>query len=185
MYTYIQIGQVDVVFPTVANEDRQATQSRLEAFVCRVAALLSTATSKPLDGLTETATDSTIDVDSKSGFDYTRSRRMDRPQTQDIIANIFDNASFVELSGDGCVGRDVCLRGGLATLGGKPCVVVGTYKGHSPTTMQASNYGMSSPHGYRTALRLMQLAERFKLPVITLVDTVGAWPTFGKLVLFC
>jgi len=110
---------------------------------------------------------------------------MDRPQTQDIIANIFDNASFVELSGDGCVGRDVCLRGGLATLGGKPCVVVGTYKGHSPTTMQASNYGMSSPHGYRTALRLMQLAERFKLPVITLVDTVGAWPTFGKLVLFC
>lgn len=169
-----------MVFPTVADEDRKATQSRLETFVCRIAALLSTAPAKTEDSPTGDLTGSTVEADMKSGFDYTRSRRMDRPQTQDIIANIFDDASFVELSGDGCVGRDVCLRGGLATLGGKPCVIVGTYKGHTPTTMQASNYGMSSPHGYRTALRLMQLAERFKLPVITLVDTVGAWPTFGK-----
>ena len=57
-------------------------------------------------------------------------------------------------------------------------MVIGTHKGHSPQTMQEANYGMASPHGYRMALRLMNLAERFGLPVITLVDTVGAWPTF-------
>ncbi len=52
------------------------------------------------------------------------------------------------------------------------------HTGHTPTTMQDSNYGMASPYGYRTALRLMKLAERFQLPVVTLIDTVGAWPTF-------
>ena len=58
-------------------------------------------------------------------------------------------------------------------------MVLGTFKGHTPSTMQQANHGMASPHGYRTALRLMQLAERFGLPVVTLVDTVGAWPTFA------
>ena len=57
-------------------------------------------------------------------------------------------------------------------------MVIGTVKGHTPGAMQDANYGMASPHGYRTALRLMRLAERFGLPVVTLVDTVGAWPTF-------
>jgi len=57
-------------------------------------------------------------------------------------------------------------------------VVIVTAKGHTPTEMQKANYGMPSPHGYRTAMRLMRLAEKFQLPVITLVDTVGAWPTF-------
>ncbi len=88
------------------------------------------------------------------------------------------------MSGDGRVGRDNCIRGGVCSLdqlGSKvtSCVVLGTFKGHTPQTMQAANYGMASPHGYRTALRLMKLAERFGLPVVTLVDTVGAWPTFN------
>jgi acetyl-CoA carboxylase carboxyl transferase alpha subunit len=109
-------------------------------------------------------------------LNYTRSRAIDRPQTQDIISNLFDN--FVELSGDGKVGKDACLRGGLASFNGTTCVVIATFKGHTPTDMQNSNYGMPSPHGYRTALRLMKMAERFELPVVTLVDTVGAWPTF-------
>lgn len=109
-------------------------------------------------------------------FNYTKSRLIDRPQTQDIIASVFDN--FVELSGDGKVGRDVCLRGGVASFLGIACVVIATYKGHTPTDMLNANYGMPSPHGYRTALRLMKLAEKFHLPVVTLVDTVGAWPTF-------
>ena len=61
-------------------------------------------------------------------------------------------------------------------IGGTNCVVLGNAKGHSPSELQATNYGMASPAGYRTALRLMQLAERFSLPVVTLVDTVGAWP---------
>ena len=101
-------------------------------------------------------------------------------QTQDIISNLFQH--FVELSGDGRMGRDCCIRGGLCSLGGpaggQGCVVIATFKGHTPQTMQEANYGMASPHGYRTALRLMKLAERFGLPVVTLVDTVGAWPTF-------
>jgi acetyl-CoA carboxylase carboxyl transferase subunit alpha len=100
-------------------------------------------------------------------------------QTQDIANEVFDN--FMELFGDGKVGRDSCIRGGIASFEGMdnhPCVVIGTYKGHTPHDMQDTNYGMASPHGYRTALRLMQMAERFGLPVITLVDTVGAWPTF-------
>lgn len=122
-----------------------------------------------------------VDTDAPAGaatynFNYTRSRAMDRPQTQDIIGSLFND--FTELSGDGRVGRDVCLKGGLAAFGGISCVVIATFKGHTPTDMQNANYGMPSPHGYRTALRLMKLAEKFKLPVVTLVDTVGAWPTF-------
>ncbi len=82
------------------------------------------------------------------------------------------------MSGDGRVSKDICIRGGMASFNGKSCVVLGTYKGHTPKTMEEANYGMASPHGYRTALRLMKLAEQFGLFVVTLVDTVGAWPTF-------
>ena len=89
---------------------------------------------------------------------------------------MFDD--FVELSGDCRVGRDVCLRGGIAKFEGLSCVVLGTFKGHTPQLMQSANYGMASPHGYRTALRLMRLAEQFNMPIVTLVDTVGIWPTF-------
>ena len=85
---------------------------------------------------------------------------------------------FVELRGDGKTATDPCIRGGLARLGNTRCVVLGTTKGHSPKDMQAANFGMPSPAGYRTALRLFALAERFSLPVVTLVDTVGAWPSF-------
>ena len=109
-------------------------------------------------------------------FDYLKSRAIDRPQCQDMISELF--TCFVELDGDGKVGKDCCMKGGLANFDGTPCVVLGTFKGHSHKTMEEANYGMASPNGYRTALRLMQLAERFKLPVITLVDTVGAWPTY-------
>ena len=177
---YVYTGQVDVVFPVVEGESKTQSQVRLEAFVFRITHLLqpSHSLATPTTATTTVSGDDANAPDAGSTFDYTRSRHIDRPQTQDIIANVFDASSFVELSGDGRVGRDVCMRGGLATLSGRPCVVIGTYKGHTPSTMQASNYGMASPHGYRTALRLMNLAETFNLPVITLVDTVGAWPTF-------
>ena len=108
---------------------------------------------------------------------YANSRSMVRPQCQDMIEDIFDH--FVELSGDGRVGDDGCIRGGLARLDGDcRAVVIASFKGHTPSAMQAANYGMSSPHGYRKALRLMKLAETFGLPVITLVDTCGALPNF-------
>ena len=80
------------------------------------------------------------------------------------------------------MGADGCIRGGLACLKSDPsvrCVVIASFKGHTPGDMQAANYGMSSPAGYRKALRLMRLAERFGLPVITLVDTCGALPSFS------
>jgi acetyl-CoA carboxylase carboxyl transferase alpha subunit len=111
-------------------------------------------------------------------LDYTTSRSMTRPQCQDMIDSIFSH--FVELKGDGRVGGDGCIRGGLAIIKGttKRCVVVASFKGHTPSDMQAANYGMSSPAGYRKALRLMNIAERFGLPVITLVDTCGALPSF-------
>ena len=75
-------------------------------------------------------------------------------QTQDIIGNIFEH--FVELYGDGKVGRDKCIRGGVASFSISPdsapvaCVVIATFKGHTPKSMLESNYGMPSPHGYRS-----------------------------------
>ena len=116
-------------------------------------------------------------------MDYAASRSMTRPQCQDMIESIFSH--FVELKGDGRVGGDGCIRGGLAILdnpssptGKTRCVVIASFKGHTPGDMQAANYGMSSPAGYRKALRFMNMAERFGLPVITLVDTCGALPSF-------
>uniref|UniRef100_A0A0G4HNQ6 acetyl-CoA carboxytransferase n=1 Tax=Chromera velia CCMP2878 TaxID=1169474 RepID=A0A0G4HNQ6_9ALVE len=109
-------------------------------------------------------------------FNYTRARKIDRPQTQDLIRELFTD--FVEMAGDGKVGLDVCVKGGIAAFRGHPCVVIATSKGHTPGDMQKANYGMPSPHGYRTAYRLMQTAERFSIPVVTLIDTVGAYPNF-------
>ena len=107
---------------------------------------------------------------------YTSSRLMVRPQAQDFIRCMFDH--YVELSGDGRMGNDGCMRGGLALLGRARVVVIASFKGHTPSEMKAANYGMSTPHGYRKALKLMKLAESFNLPVITLVDTCGALPSF-------
>lgn len=109
-------------------------------------------------------------------LDYTKSRKIDRLQCQDIMAAVFED--FTELRGDGRVASDACIRGGLARFGCQQVVVIGCAKGHTPQAMQASNYGMPAPAGYRTALRLFALAERFGLPVVTLVDTCGAWPSF-------
>eukprot|EP01064_Diplonema_japonicum_P006183 TRINITY_DN1411_c0_g1_i1.p1 TRINITY_DN1411_c0_g1~~TRINITY_DN1411_c0_g1_i1.p1 ORF type:complete len:1297 (+),score=346.09 TRINITY_DN1411_c0_g1_i1:128-4018(+) len=112
-----------------------------------------------------------------SGQDYTKSRSISRPQAQDVISTVFTN--FTELEGDGRVGSDRCIRGGFAMFEGIRCVVVATCKGHTPSKMKEANYGMPSPPGYRKALRLMQLAERFSLPVVTFVDTCGALPSFA------
>jgi acyl-CoA carboxylase subunit beta len=111
-----------------------------------------------------------------TAFDYTKSRKMDRLQCQDIMEGVFED--FTELKGDGRVASDACIRGGLARFGPQQVVVIGCAKGHTPQAMQASNYGMPAPAGYRTALRLFALAERFGLPIVTLVDTCGAWPSF-------
>ena len=106
---------------------------------------------------------------------YTSSCSMTRPQCQNTIDTVF--TEFVELIGAGRVGGDSCIRGGLGVMGDLCCVVIASFKGHTPGDMQAANYGMSSP-GYK-ALRLIKMAERFNVPIVTLVDTCGALPSFS------
>jgi acetyl-CoA carboxylase carboxyl transferase alpha subunit len=164
-------GQVDLIF------ESDITDNQVSVHIANICAMLSKSFDKEMKW-NKSVGSTKASGENAHELNYTLSRGITRPQAQDIIETVFDKDSFIELSGDGKVGSDVCLRGGLARLDGKPCVVMGTFKGHTPGDMQAANYGMPSPHGYRTALRLMQLAERFDLPILTLVDTVGAWPTF-------
>jgi acetyl-CoA carboxylase carboxyl transferase subunit alpha len=97
-----------------------------------------------------------------------------RPYTMDYIPRIFTD--FDELHGDRHFADDRAIVGGLAMLGEHPVMVIGQEKGRSVQDKVARNFGMPKPEGYRKALRLMELAERFKLPVITLIDTPGAYP---------
>ncbi len=104
-------------------------------------------------------------------------RHPDRPYALDYIQNIFED--FVELHGDRRFKDDPAIVGGLARLEGKPVVVLGNQKGRNTKEKVYRNFGMPNPEGYRKALRLMELAERFKLPLFTLIDTPGAYPGIG------
>jgi len=101
-------------------------------------------------------------------------RHPQRPYTLDYIARIFTD--FDELHGDRHFGDDKAIVGGIARLEGQPVMVIGQEKGRSVKDKVYRNFGMPKPEGYRKALRLMELAERFKMPVITLIDTPGAYP---------
>ena len=100
-----------------------------------------------------------------------------RPYTLDYIASCFSD--FQELHGDRMYADDKSLIGGLARIEGQPVVVIGHQKGRDTKERVERNYGMARPEGYRKALRLMRLAEKFKLPVVTLIDTPGAYPGVG------
>lgn len=100
------------------------------------------------------------------------SRAATRPYTLDYIASIF--TQFVELQGDRRFGADHALVGGVAALDGRPVVVCGQQKGRNITERQLRNFGYAKPEGYRKAIRLFEMAERFRMPVITFVDTPGA-----------
>lgn len=102
------------------------------------------------------------------------SRHPDRPYTLEYIVKIFSN--FVELHGDRNVKDDKAMVGGLAQLDGETVMVIGQQKGTNTKMRQMRNFGMANPEGYRKALRLMKLAEKFNFPVITLIDTPGAYP---------
>jgi acetyl-CoA carboxylase carboxyl transferase subunit alpha len=102
------------------------------------------------------------------------SRHPDRPYTLKYISKIFTN--FVELYGDRNVKDDKAMVGGFAQLDGETIMVIGQQKGINTKTRQLRNFGMANPEGYRKALRLMRLAEKFNKPVITFVDTPGAYP---------
>jgi acetyl-CoA carboxylase carboxyl transferase subunit alpha len=101
-------------------------------------------------------------------------RHPQRPYTSDYIPRIF--TEFEELHGDRHFGDDKAIIGGVARLDGKPVMIIGEEKGRTVTEKVMRNFGMPKPEGYRKALRLMQMAERFKMPVITLIDTPGAYP---------
>src|SRR5512136_1907888 len=104
-------------------------------------------------------------------------RHSSRPFTMDYIRLIFSD--FIELHGDRCFGDDHAIVGGLAMLEDEPVMVIGHQKGRDTKEKVFRNFGMPHPEGYRKALRLMEMAERFRLPIITLVDTPGAFPGIG------
>ena len=104
-------------------------------------------------------------------------RHPHRPYTLDYVQSIFND--FNELHGDRMYADDLAIVGGLGRLDNRPVMIIGHQKGRDTKERVRRNYGMPKPEGYRKALRLMRLAERFSLPLITLIDTQGAYPGVG------
>jgi acetyl-CoA carboxylase carboxyl transferase subunit alpha len=105
------------------------------------------------------------------------SRHPERPQTMDYVQMIFDE--FVELHGDRAFGDDRAIRSGFARLGNFKVMLIGHQKGHTLKERQACFYGCAHPEGYRKALNKMKLAAKFRVPVVCLIDTPGAFPGIG------
>ncbi|HRM74640.1 MAG TPA: acetyl-CoA carboxylase carboxyltransferase subunit alpha, partial [Paracoccus sp. (in: a-proteobacteria)] len=104
-------------------------------------------------------------------------RHPERPHCKDYIDQLF--TEYTPLAGDRAFGEDHAVMGGLARFRDMPCVIIGHEKGNDTKSRIAHNFGMARPEGYRKAIRLMDMADRFRLPVITLVDTPGAYPGKG------
>lgn len=104
-------------------------------------------------------------------------RHPQRPYTEDYLSRIF--TEFDELSGDRAYADDSAIVGGTARLDGKPVMIIGHQKGRTTSEKVKRNFGMPRPEGYRKALRLMKMAERFNMPIITFIDTPGAYPGIG------
>jgi len=104
-------------------------------------------------------------------------RHPQRPYTLDYVGDLFTD--FHELHGDRAFADDLSIVGGLARFNGQACMVLGHQKGRDTKERAARNFGMSRPEGYRKALRLMRVAQKFKLPLFTFVDTPGAYPGIG------
>ncbi|WP_370086682.1 acetyl-CoA carboxylase carboxyltransferase subunit alpha [Ekhidna sp.] len=102
------------------------------------------------------------------------SRHPERPYTLDYIYEITND--FIELHGDRTVKDDKAMVGGFGTVGGETIMFIGQQKGRSTKQRQMRNFGMANPEGYRKALRLMKMAEKFNKPIVTLIDTPGAFP---------
>jgi len=115
---------------------------------------------------------------SLSGWQITQmARHIDRPKASHYIQWMFDN--FVELHGDRTYGDDPAILGGMAKFNGRSVTVIAHQKGTDAKEMTYRNFGMPHPEGYRKALRLMKMAEIFKKPIITMIDTQGAFPGIG------
>ena len=147
-----------------------------------------------IDELRETADDGALDIDAEIGRLQQRSttmltdlyakltpwqktqvaRHAERPHFRDFVAGMC--SEFIPLAGDRAFGDDKAIQGGFATIGGRKVMLIGHEKGHDTASRVRHNFGMGMPEGYRKAIRLMELADRFGLPVVTLVDTSGAFP---------
>ena len=101
-------------------------------------------------------------------------RHPERPHFKDYVAGFVED--FLPLAGDRAFAEDQAIIGGLGRIGGRRCLVIGHEKGDDTASRIRHNFGMAKPEGYRKAIRLMELADRFRLPVVTLVDTPGAFP---------
>lgn len=101
-------------------------------------------------------------------------RHPDRPHFLDYVGALVED--FMPLAGDRCFAEDEAIIGGIGRFAGRSCMLIGHEKGRDTASRVKHNFGMARPEGYRKAVRLMRLAERFRLPVITLVDTAGAYP---------
>ena len=104
-------------------------------------------------------------------------RHPDRPHFVDYVSALFEE--YTPLAGDRAFAEDCAIQGGMGRFRGYSCVVIGHEKGHDTQSRLKHNFGMARPEGYRKAIRLMEMADRFNLPVITLVDTAGAYPGVG------
>jgi acetyl-CoA carboxylase carboxyl transferase subunit alpha len=104
-------------------------------------------------------------------------RHPNRPHFMDYVAHLIED--FTPLAGDRLFGEDEALMGGLGRFKGQSCVIIGQEKGHDTETRLKHNFGMARPEGYRKAQRLMAMADQFGLPVLSLVDTAGAYPGVG------
>jgi acetyl-CoA carboxylase carboxyl transferase subunit alpha len=135
--------------------------------------------SEEIDQLSKKSQQLTKDIYSDlSPWQITKiARHAERPYTLDYINEIFTD--FIELHGDRHFSDDLSIVGGLARFNGNPCMVLGHQKGRDTKERGLRNFGMSRPEGYRKALRLMKLAEKFGLPVFSFVDTPGAYPGIG------
>ena len=135
--------------------------------------------SEEIDRLSKKSVQLTKDIySSLSPWQVTQiSRHPQRPYTLDYVNEVFTD--FQELHGDRHFADDLSMVGGMARFNGQACVVIGHQKGRDTKERGLRNFGMSRPEGYRKALRLMKLAEKFGLPVFTFVDTPGAYPGIG------
>jgi acetyl-CoA carboxylase carboxyl transferase subunit alpha len=147
-----------------------------------------------IDELRETAAEGTVDIDAEVGRLQAKSDKLlrdtyarltpwqktqvarhgERPHFKHYVAGLFED--FLPLAGDRAFGDDQAILGGFATFRGRRVLVIGHEKGDDTASRLRHNFGMGKPEGYRKAIRLMQLADRFGLPVVTLVDTSGAFP---------
>ncbi|QHC66681.1 acetyl-CoA carboxylase carboxyl transferase subunit beta [Rathayibacter sp. VKM Ac-2759] len=159
--------------------DRVEDRADLRSLLQRLAALHSPRSAFPtVDPDSEPEPDIAVATGSSAPRDpwevVQAARCVDRPTASDYLRLVFDDV--VELHGDRASADDPAVIGGVASIGGRSVVVIGTQKGHTVKELVAHNFGMAHPEGYRKAMRLMAHAESFGLPVVTFVDTPGAHP---------